>query len=51
VPKAFTRFRGGTREALGGELIGDEPVAELGVVVMDIDRGIAGALVLQRACT
>ena len=30
----------GRPDAFAGELVGDEPVAELGVVVVDVDRGV-----------
>ena len=39
VHSRLTRLRPAL-DAAGGELVGDEPVAELGVVVVDVDRGV-----------
>ena len=39
VHSRLTRLRAGG-DALRGELVGDEPVAELGVVVVDVERGV-----------
>jgi protein gp37 len=43
----LSRFRLATR-ALNGELVGDEPVAELRVVVVDVDRGVDQVRVVPR---
>ncbi|MDP9776733.1 hypothetical protein J2S58_000356 [Nakamurella flavida] len=39
------------RDAGGGQLVGDEPVPELGVVVVDVDRGVDQVRVVPVAST